>query len=664
MAKDWTKVLNEKFGTACGKISHSVLLSEDGNNAVTETSHTIYLFGFVLITLCLERHLNAEPKCSLGRDVLLPESFITERYGRRSAIIIFNVPFVIGWLNIAFAYNIPQLFIARYLTGLCCGAMSLAVPVYLAEIAPPHLRGLLGSGMQLSVTVGVLLVYAVGVALPWSWLAYHCCIYSGASMLMLTFCPETPRWLISRHRQEEALQAIRFLSGTQVNPEAECQAIEVSLLQQPAGKASIKEILLPQNWKPLLLSLFLMLFQQANGNNNVIQNAVKIFKDCPDLLDPNLSSIVLAVVMVVATFIATVVVDLAGRRFLLIISGLGNFLTLAALGTYYYLSQVVDPSYHTSLSWLPLVSAAGFLIIFSIGFGPVPWLMMSELFPLRMRGLFSGIATAFNWTCVFIVTKEFEDTRQGLHDYDSVLLSEDGNNVVTETSDSVLLSEDGNSVVTEMSDSVLLSEDGNNAVTETSDSVLLSEDGNSVVTETSDSVLLSKDGNSVVTETSDSVPLSEDGSNAVTEPSYSVLLSEDEKELINNISRLILDESEDSEEEFGLSDEDSDNCYESNHNSESEQDVISSGSEDEGEEYLGKNGHVWSSKEPIKTRTKSSNIVVRCPGPKASLQIPKASDAFNLYFDDNTINVITKWTNQKIDTVKGKAEKNEEKMIN
>ncbi|UYV71780.1 SLC2A8 [Cordylochernes scorpioides] len=345
------------------------------------------------------------------------DCFITERYGRRSAIIIFNVPFVIGWLNIAFAYNIPQLFIARYLTGLCCGAMSLAVPVYLAEIAPPHLRGLLGSGMQLSVTVGVLLVYAVGVALPWSWLAYHCCIYSGASMLMLTFCPETPRWLISHHRQEEALQAIRFLSGTQVNPEAECQAIEVSLLQQPAGKASIKEILLPQNWKPLLLSLFLMLFQQANGNNNVIQNAVKIFKDCPDLLDPNLSSIVLAVVMVVATFIATVVVDLAGRRFLLIISGLGNFLTLAALGTYYYLSQVVDPSYHTSLSWLPLVSAAGFLIIFSIGFGPVPWLMMSELFPLRMRGLFSGIATAFNWTCVFIVTKEFEDTRQGLHDY-------------------------------------------------------------------------------------------------------------------------------------------------------------------------------------------------------------------------------------------------------
>ncbi|UYV73240.1 hypothetical protein LAZ67_10002320 [Cordylochernes scorpioides] len=126
-----------------------------------------------------------------------------------------------------------------------------------------------------------------------------------------------------------------------------------------------------------------------------------------------------------------------------------------------------------------------------------------------------------------------------------------------------------------------------------------------------------------------------------------------EKELINNISRLILDESEDSEEEFGLSDEDSDNCYESKHNSESEQDVISSGSEDEGEEYLGKNGHVWSSKEPIKTRTKSSNIVVRCPGPKASLQIPKASDAFNLYFDDNTINAITKWTNQKIDTVKG-----------
>ncbi|UYV69768.1 hypothetical protein LAZ67_7000673 [Cordylochernes scorpioides] len=112
-------------------------------------------------------------------------------------------------------------------------------------------------------------------------------------------------------------------------------------------------------------------------------------------------------------------------------------------------------------------------------------------------------------------------------------------------------------------------------------------------------------------------------------------------------------ESEDSEEEFGLSDEDSDNCYESNHNSESEQDVISSGSEDEGEEYLGKNGHVWSFEEPIKTRTKSSNIVVRCPGPKASLQIPKASDAFNLYFDDNTINVITKWTNQKIDTVKG-----------
>lgn len=162
----------------------------------------------------------------------------------------------------------------------------------------------------------------------------------------------------------------------------------------------------------LLISLSLMFIQQFSGVNAVIFYTSSIFEAAGSDMDKNLSPIIVGIVQFVSTFVSTLVVDRLGRKILLLGSALVMFICTLLLGVFFYLkddNQDVD-----SIGWLPLLSLCLFMVAFSLGFGPIPWMIVSELFPPATKGTAGSIASCFNWVLAFLVTKFYSNMSDGM----------------------------------------------------------------------------------------------------------------------------------------------------------------------------------------------------------------------------------------------------------
>lgn len=195
---------------------------------------------------------------------------------------------------------------------------------------------------------------------------------------------------------------------------------KVLFISDMQEKMSFGELARPALLKPLLVGIFMMIFQQFSGVNAIVFYASKIFTEA-GIHDADLVSILFSLTQFVSTAIACLLVDRTGRRILLLIGGFGMCVCNIGLGTYYALKKP-DPSnstvteavgsiYHSvpasQISWLAITSAMVFIALFSLGWGPLPWLLMSEVFPPRAKGPASSICTLINWLFVFVVTKNF-----------------------------------------------------------------------------------------------------------------------------------------------------------------------------------------------------------------------------------------------------------------
>lgn len=160
------------------------------------------------------------------------------------------------------------------------------------------------------------------------------------------------------------------------------------------------------------MSLSLMFFQQFSGINAVIFYTTVIFESAGSTMDPNVSTIIVGVVQVLMTFAAAVLVERAGRKILLVQSSAIMGLCLAVLGIYFHLK---DHNHDVSaVGWIPLFSMVLYIVSFSLGYGPIPWMMMGELLAPEVKGIATALTVLFNWVAVFIVTKSFSIMREGL----------------------------------------------------------------------------------------------------------------------------------------------------------------------------------------------------------------------------------------------------------
>ncbi|XP_037338200.2 solute carrier family 2, facilitated glucose transporter member 8 isoform X1 [Pungitius pungitius] len=344
--------------------------------------------------------------------------------GRKLTLMSCSLPFVSGFVLIVAAQNVWMLYAGRLLTGLASGVTSLVVPLYISEMAHERVRGTLGSCVQLMVVLGIMGVYLAGLYLDWRWLAICCSVPPTLLMVCMCFVPETPRFLLSQGKRREAEQALRFLRGPDAPVEWECARIEDACDEQGGG-FQMSDLKDAGVYKPLVIGVMLMIFQQMTGINAIMFYAEDIFQRA-HFKESDLASVIVGLIQVVFTGVAALIMDRAGRKILLIISGVAMAISTTAFGVYFYLTSGLhsrpqlslvlldvqsrageEP--HADLAWLALASMAVFIIGFALGWGPIPWLVMSEVFPSKVRGVASAACVLTNWSMAFLVTKTFQN---------------------------------------------------------------------------------------------------------------------------------------------------------------------------------------------------------------------------------------------------------------
>ncbi len=329
---------------------------------------------------------------------------LSDRIGRRRTILITAAVFVGGVLLAAFTPSYPVLLVARVIIGLAVGSSSMVVPLYIGELAPPRIRGGLVSLNQLAITIGILVSYLVdyGLSSSGNWrlmfgLAAIPAVVLFAGMLTQR---ESPHWLIERGRDDEARAVLaRLRPAGQV--EEEITEVKDVIRQ---GRAGLREVIGPTVRPALLIGVLLAVFQQVTGINTVIYYAPSLLHDAGlGSSSALLANVGIGIVNVGMTIVAIRLLDRTGRRPLLIwgTAGMAVGMCIAAVA---FIGA-------THLSGGRAAAAIAGLVIytgsFAIGLGPVFWLLISEIYPLRVRGAAMSVASTANWAANFVVTVSF-----------------------------------------------------------------------------------------------------------------------------------------------------------------------------------------------------------------------------------------------------------------
>ena len=297
----------------------------------------------------------------------------------------------------------------------------------MAEVSPSEYRGFFGTLPQLIQTVGVFIAQVVGTYTTYYWLAVITLVVISLFTLLSVTLKETPRWLMTQDRQYEAREVLVWLRGSHYDVDKElkevAQQLESDSIKRLSFLETIRELKKKSVFYPIIIAVILVFFQQFSGIAAILYNAEDIFKDA-NIKSPGLiSSVTVGGTQVVATFLGTLLADVVGRRILLLISSTVMCLSLAVMGTYEYLNEepYCDPSddgnCKSHLYPMAIASMACFVAGFSIGMGGLPWIMTSEIVPLKIRGFGVSIVTCASNIFVIITTGLFRNYEDAVHSW-------------------------------------------------------------------------------------------------------------------------------------------------------------------------------------------------------------------------------------------------------
>jgi sugar porter (SP) family MFS transporter len=328
---------------------------------------------------------------------------VADRIGRRPTILITATVFVVGVLLAAFTPGFYPLLLARVIIGLAVGSASMTVPLYIGEVAPPRLRGALVSLNQLAITSGILASYLVdyGLSSSGNWRLMFGLAVIPAVLLFVGILGqgESAHWLIRQGRVEEARRALRRLRN---DGDVETEIAEV---EEAAARPVRTRDLLARSVRPALwVGVLMAIFQQVTGINTVIYYA-------PSLLQGAglgnsaalLANVVIGAVNVGLTIVAIRLLDRTGRRPLLLTGTAGMVVGMLVTAVAFFGGDQL----HGATAYVAITGLLIYTGSFAVGLGPVFWLMIAEIYPLRIRGRAMSVATVANWGANFVVTISF-----------------------------------------------------------------------------------------------------------------------------------------------------------------------------------------------------------------------------------------------------------------
>ena len=338
----------------------------------------------------------------------------SDRLGRKTTLVLSGLLFLVSAIGTALPNQFSLFVIFRMLGGVGVGVASMASPMYIAEITPANIRGRMVSVNQFAIVTGILIIYFVNyfiafqgddawnVATGWRWMFASGAIPSAIFLALLLLVPESPRWLVEKGQTEKAKGILTKVGGKSF-AESEVRSIEASLGQEVESLGQ----LFKTGWrKVMFLGIALAILQQVTGINVFLYYAPEIFKKLGSGAHAALlETIVVGVVNLSFTIIAIRTVDRLGRKPLMMIGAAGMCVSLVAMG--------LAAQFQVISLWV-LLCILSYIACFALSVGPVTWVILSEIYPTRIRGRALSVATFFLWSANFVVSQTFpmmdEDT--------------------------------------------------------------------------------------------------------------------------------------------------------------------------------------------------------------------------------------------------------------
>ncbi|MBX3256238.1 MAG: sugar porter family MFS transporter [Chitinophagaceae bacterium] len=374
-----------------------------------------FLFGFDLVVIAgalpfLEIDFNLTPALkgfAVSSAILgsltgpLIGLWFTEQIGRKKTMMLAAVFFMISTVGSAFAFGIWDFALWRFMGGVGIGLAMMSSPIYIAELSPPHMRGVLVNVNQLSNVIGINLAVVVGYLFSfegwgWRWMFAAQAVPVILLIIGLLVIPESPRWLAAKGRLAEALKVLTKVNGATV-AERELKEIEMELRQE---SGSFRELFQPGIRLALFVGVVLMIFSQINGVNMMLLYAPTILAEAGITMGSSaiLSSIPVYLLILITTIIAFPLIKRFSRRGLLIAS-----VICMSVG---HIIMAVNLQQH----WPPLFTLIPMLIgagSFTLGLAPLSWVIVSEIFPNKVRGKALAVVCFFLYTASFITAQFF-----------------------------------------------------------------------------------------------------------------------------------------------------------------------------------------------------------------------------------------------------------------
>lgn len=345
---------------------------------------------------------------------------LSDRHGRRGMLVLSAILFLLSAVGCVFAAPPGWLALARLVGGLGIGIASMLSPLYIAEFSPPHLRGRLVALYQFAITAGILAAYFSNVYLlklaaagawqtgdfswwrrilvtePWRGMLGAEGIPALLFLCFVAWVPESPRWLVEKGGSKRALAILARVSGPAVAA-GQLREIEETI---SAESSSVRQLLEPRWRRPLLIGLVLPVAGQISGINSIIYYGPKIFEAAGFSLGSSFGgSVTVGIILCLATVLAIWKVDTLGRRPLLLAGTAGCVLALLLIALFFHLQITSGP-------WL-LTLVSVFLASFAFSLGPIPWILISEIFPTQIRGRAMSIGTLALWIACAVVSQTF-----------------------------------------------------------------------------------------------------------------------------------------------------------------------------------------------------------------------------------------------------------------
>ncbi|XP_063701181.1 facilitated trehalose transporter Tret1-like [Culicoides brevitarsis] len=348
--------------------------------------------------------------CIGGACATLFFGYTSEKFGRKLSLISLAVPTLLGWLFIIYGKNPTHLYIARFLGGFGGGGSFIIVPVYVTEIANNDIRGILGSLTVLLHNIGLVISYAVCSYAHYFTVPY---IGIGASVIFFVWSlmiPESPTYLMERGRTAEAEKACIWLGKEKI------VSVETTTLKTEKKESfTLNDLCTRSSRRGLFLGFILITLTCSSGAFVLLHYTVSIFQQAGSSLSPEMSSVIVGSIQLLGSYVATFLVDRAGRKFLIITSSFSVAFVLTLMGAYNILdSQGINMS---AFSWIPLVCLSLVVFLAANGSASLPYLVLCEVLTQKIRTFVSTICLFEDWVLAFAYVKflPFMIAAWGLH---------------------------------------------------------------------------------------------------------------------------------------------------------------------------------------------------------------------------------------------------------